>query len=97
MPLYKYRCSGCGHVFDTIQSFDKVKDIWVCKKCASPSHRAPSGNSVAVMDAIDTGVAGRSFDRPADIERIMAEREIIHDANNDAGDWDDSDFGSLDE
>lgn len=36
MPIYEYECKVCGHVFDTIQSFNEepLIDCPVCKKPA---------------------------------------------------------------
>lgn len=34
MPIYEYRCAGCGHVFEEIQRFSDP-DPAACPKCAS--------------------------------------------------------------
>ena len=38
MPTYAYRCTACGHEFDTVQRFsdDPIKD---CPVCAAPVRR----------------------------------------------------------
>ncbi|TXD37549.1 zinc ribbon domain-containing protein [Lujinxingia vulgaris] len=45
MPIYEYRCAGCGHVFEEIQRFSDP-DPEACPKCGSPQvGRMISANS----------------------------------------------------
>jgi putative FmdB family regulatory protein len=33
MPLYEYRCDGCGHVFETLMGFSEKDTDVACPKC----------------------------------------------------------------
>ena len=37
MPIYDYKCSKCGHVFEILQN--KVIDIEKCEKCGAKAKR----------------------------------------------------------
>ena len=45
MPLYEYRCTACGHVFEKIQSFS-APDEKSCPKCGSPVERLISAPAI---------------------------------------------------
>lgn len=38
MPLYEYKCDGCGEVFEVMQKFSD-KELTVHEKCGGPVHR----------------------------------------------------------
>ena len=38
MPIYEYRCDGCGEVFERIQKFSD-EPLTVHDKCGAPVHR----------------------------------------------------------
>jgi putative FmdB family regulatory protein len=33
MPLYEYRCHGCGHVFETLRGFHEKDEDVACPQC----------------------------------------------------------------
>ncbi len=78
MPLYKFRCPKCGPVSRILdaQAYDGVV---CCKKCGSELKPTPTGGSTLVMETIDSGMQARQTVRPADAQRIFAEREVEHD------------------
>ena len=45
MPLYEYRCTQCGHVFEKIQSFS-APDEKECPKCKGPVERLLSAPAI---------------------------------------------------
>lgn len=95
MPVFKYRCNDCGYIFDTIQKAGLVRQIVECKKqCGGKwgASRAVGGPSVYVTETIDSGMMAREVIRPANIEQIMADRDLQDDIDRSPGDWDDSDF-----
>jgi len=44
MPTYEYKCEGCEHQFETIQSM-KDEALSECPKCHGSLHRLISGGS----------------------------------------------------
>ena len=44
MPIYEYRCSKCGEVFEVIQKFDD-KPVTRCKHCKGSVERLLSNSS----------------------------------------------------
>jgi len=38
VPVYDYKCSGCGHRFELRQGFD-ADPVEVCPRCQAPAHR----------------------------------------------------------
>lgn len=38
MPIYEYKCEGCGEVFELIQKFSD-EPLTVHEKCGAPVHR----------------------------------------------------------
>lgn len=38
MPLYEYKCDGCGETFEVIQKFSD-EELKVHEKCGGPVHR----------------------------------------------------------
>lgn len=38
MPIYRYRCTKCGHEFTTIHSMNERPDI-KCKECGEKAER----------------------------------------------------------
>jgi putative FmdB family regulatory protein len=46
MPLYEYRCEGCGHIFEVIQKFSDGP-IAVCTSCGDgPVEKLPSSPAI---------------------------------------------------
>ncbi len=45
VPLYEYRCTACGHVFEKIQSFS-APETMACPKCGSTSERLLSAPAI---------------------------------------------------
>ena len=45
MPLYEYRCTNCGNVFEKIQSFSAPEQT-ECPKCAGRSERLLSAPAI---------------------------------------------------
>ena len=41
MPIYEYKCEGCGDVFELIQKFSD-EPLTVHQKCGAPVHRLVS-------------------------------------------------------
>jgi putative FmdB family regulatory protein len=49
MPIYDYKCGGCGEVYDVFHKVREVKEDIVCPKCQSTEHvRLISAPSVSV-------------------------------------------------
>ena|SRR5579863_833495 len=44
MPLYEYKCDGCGEVFEVMQKFSD-EPVAVHEKCGAPVHRLMSAPS----------------------------------------------------
>ncbi len=63
MPLYEYRCSNCGNVFEKIQSFNAPEHL-ECPKCAGRSERLLSAPAIQFKGSgfylTDYGKAGGS-------------------------------------
>lgn len=38
MPIYDYRCTDCGTVYDVFHKVREVKEDVVCPSCASAAH-----------------------------------------------------------
>ena len=48
MPTYEYRCEGCGHEFEELQSF-KDEPLKVCPKCHQERLRRLFGTGAAIL------------------------------------------------
>jgi putative FmdB family regulatory protein len=48
MPTYEYRCEGCGHEFEELQSF-KDEPLKVCPKCHEERLRRLFGTGAAIL------------------------------------------------
>jgi putative FmdB family regulatory protein len=48
MPTYEYRCEGCGHEFEELQSF-KDEPLKVCPKCKEECLRRLFGTGAAIL------------------------------------------------
>src|SRR5947207_9454131 len=48
MPTYEYRCEGCGHEFEELQSF-KDDPLKVCPKCHEERLRRLFGTGAAIL------------------------------------------------
>ena len=45
MPTYEYRCTTCGHTFETFQRFDDAP-VTICPECGSPVQKVFSSVGV---------------------------------------------------
>ncbi|MCI0515364.1 zinc ribbon domain-containing protein [candidate division KSB1 bacterium] len=36
MPIYEYRCTNCGHVFEKLQSIGADNSLLECPECHTP-------------------------------------------------------------
>jgi putative FmdB family regulatory protein len=45
MPIYEYKCEGCGDVFEIIQKFSDAP-LTVHDKCGAPVHRLVSASAL---------------------------------------------------
>ena len=45
MPIYEYRCSGCGAEFESIRPVSRADDPIDCKACGAPASRQISNFS----------------------------------------------------
>lgn len=52
MPLYVYRCPGCGLEFEELSSYEKRDDPQTCKKCQKGAVRK-AGTSFRVKTRLD--------------------------------------------
>ncbi len=50
MPLYEYRCTKCGHVFEKIQKFSDPH-VSECPKCGAPVEQVISAPAVQFKGA----------------------------------------------
>jgi putative FmdB family regulatory protein len=48
MPTYEYRCEGCGHEFEELQSF-KDEPLKVCPACHQERLRRLFGTGAAIL------------------------------------------------
>ncbi len=39
MPVFDYRCSGCGNTYDVYHKVREVVDDVVCPRCGSTEHK----------------------------------------------------------
>ena len=45
MPIYEYRCTACGIVFESIRTVSRADDPINCKTCGAPASRQISNFS----------------------------------------------------
>ena len=38
MPIYDYRCSGCGNTYDVLHKVREIKEDVICPNCNSTTH-----------------------------------------------------------
>jgi putative FmdB family regulatory protein len=38
MPIYDYRCDGCGKTYDVFHKVREIAEDIVCPSCGSPQH-----------------------------------------------------------
>jgi len=61
MPIYDYRCTACGEVYDVFHKVREVEEDVVCPSCSSPGHvRLLSAPAV-----IAGGVRGAHMEAPS--------------------------------
>lgn len=73
MPLYNYACE-CGATKQRVCSFSQSKDVVACPKCPLTMRRAPKPPTSTVSERLDNGWMARAVERPADAERLYADR-----------------------
>jgi putative FmdB family regulatory protein len=76
MPLYEYTCRGCGHFFETLV---RPGSVPACPSCRSED--LERALSLFAVDSAGTRqanlAAGRRHARKDQVERAVAEREMI--------------------
>jgi putative FmdB family regulatory protein len=76
MPLYEYTCRSCGHFFELLVRHDTVP---TCPSCSSQELEREL--SLFAVDSEQTRknnlAAGRRHNRKEQVERAVAEREMI--------------------
>ena len=75
VPLYCYRCPGCGKTSRRICSPLESRTRPRC--CGQDSERVPGSVSSRTVEVLDNGVMTKSIERLTDAERLFRER---HDA-----------------
>lgn len=66
MPIYEYKCSGCGHEFEDLVSFDKRDENKSCRICGSESTRKEAsrfGISTTLDPKKDTIYSPKEIDK----------------------------------
>ncbi|MCK4728096.1 MAG: zinc ribbon domain-containing protein [Desulfobacterales bacterium] len=58
MPIYEYRCTGCGHSFERLQSLQEGSSN-TCPECGKPAEKVMSSSVAYVMKGADYSGAGR--------------------------------------
>ena len=57
MPLYEYKCSKCGHIFEEIEKYDNRKEKQECPECGKRTGKLVDEPQVFTYSQ------GRSFSR----------------------------------
>lgn len=73
MALYRFVCTGCGKTKRKIIMGVNVALNFKCE-CGGELSRAPNPPSTMVTEKLDNGIMSRAVERPADAERLYAER-----------------------
>ena len=60
MPIYEYRCEGCGEEYEERRSFSAMDEARACPLCGADSTERKVSMSFAVVGA--GGAAGGDFD-----------------------------------
>jgi putative FmdB family regulatory protein len=57
MPIYEYKCSQCGHVFDAFQRVGADGTDLVCPECGAhnPQKMVSCCSSIGIGGSFDTG------------------------------------------
>jgi len=75
MPTYEYRCEGCGHEFEELQSF-KDEPLKVCPKCHEERLRRLFGTGAAILfkgsGFYETDYRSESYKKAAKAEQEAA-------------------------
>ena len=82
MPVFTFRCGGCGAKIRTIQDYDKIEQ-WAAEmvcECGGGVGRDSSGVNVGanVVEKIDNGIMAKAVERPARIREKIHERIAVH-------------------
>lgn len=75
MPLFYFRCGGAEihEVRRLLPKYDPTVAL-SCPTCGSPLARAPRPPTANVVETLDNNWMVRRVERPADVERLIAER-----------------------
>ena len=73
MPLYRFECASCRLIVRKILSVSASSSVFYCQ-CGNELKRSPTGPTSQTMERLDNGWMKEAIERPADIERMMAER-----------------------
>jgi putative FmdB family regulatory protein len=72
MPIYVYRCEGCGEVFELIQKFSD-EPLTVHEKCGAPVHRMITSSAIQFKGsgwyATDYAEGGNGGSKKGDSEK----------------------------
>lgn len=52
MPVYEYRCSGCGAGFELLRPMSRAQEEASCPKCKCASRRMPSRFASVAKDSM---------------------------------------------
>jgi putative FmdB family regulatory protein len=67
MPLYVYKCEGCGHEFEDLVSYPKRDDPKACTKCGKGSKRL----EVTIFAMSAKPASGTTLVSPNEIDRAV--------------------------
>lgn len=83
MPLYEYKCDGCGEVFEVMQKFSD-NELTVHEKCGGPVHRllsAPAfqfkGSGWYATDYAKSGGSSPKSESPSKSESKPADTKPV--------------------
>ena len=74
MPLYRYICPKCGEQKSRVCSATESIKAPGCPKCGTPMKRNPKPPTTNVVERLDNGFMTKALERPADAQRLYAER-----------------------
>jgi hypothetical protein len=75
MPLYYFKCaSACGREVRLILTPAQAGAENICPDCKNVLKRAPKPPTANVVETLDNGHMPRRVERPADVERLIADR-----------------------
>lgn len=78
MPLFYFKCTGCGSEFRKILTPDQGKKTRNCDDCGSLATRDVKPPTAQTVETLDTGNMVRPVTRLTDAERLFKERHDIN-------------------